>query len=48
VDRTAETDNFQRISFSEALKEQLGMKLEATRATIPVLVIDHVERPSQN
>jgi uncharacterized protein (TIGR03435 family) len=31
-----------------ALQEQLGLKLEATRAPIDVLVIDSVERPSAN
>jgi bla regulator protein blaR1 len=31
----------------EALKEQLGLKLKSTKATIRVPVIDHVERPSE-
>jgi uncharacterized protein (TIGR03435 family) len=31
-----------------ALKEQLGLKLEATKAQANVIVIDHVERPSEN
>jgi uncharacterized protein (TIGR03435 family) len=35
-------------TFEEALKEQLGLKLESTRAPVDVLVIDHVERPSEN
>jgi uncharacterized protein (TIGR03435 family) len=35
-------------SFVEALKEQLGLKLKPTRASIPVLVIDHVKQPSPN
>jgi uncharacterized protein (TIGR03435 family) len=31
-----------------AIQEQLGLKLEAQKADVPVLVIDHVDRPSPN
>jgi uncharacterized protein (TIGR03435 family) len=31
-----------------ALEEQLGLKLEAERATVPVVVIDSIERPTEN
>jgi uncharacterized protein (TIGR03435 family) len=31
-----------------AFQEQLGLKLEATRAPLEILVIDHVEKPSPN
>ena len=31
-----------------SLAEQLGLKLQLTRGTIETLVIDHVERPSEN
>jgi uncharacterized protein (TIGR03435 family) len=31
-----------------ALQEQLGLKLESARGSVPVLVIDHIERPSEN
>jgi bla regulator protein BlaR1 len=35
-------------TFFQALNDELGLKLEATKAPVPVLVIDHVERPSEN
>jgi uncharacterized protein (TIGR03435 family) len=31
-----------------AIREQLGLKLAATRAPVGVLVVDHVEKPSPN
>jgi uncharacterized protein (TIGR03435 family) len=31
-----------------ALREQLGLSLKATRESIQIWVIDHVERPSAN
>ncbi len=31
-----------------AIQEQLGLKLEAQKTPSEVLVIDHVERPSEN
>ena len=33
---------------STAMQEQLGLKLEATKAKTDVIVIDHVEKPSPN
>jgi uncharacterized protein (TIGR03435 family) len=35
-------------TFLEALREQLGLRLEPTRAPLRVLVIDRIERPSEN
>jgi bla regulator protein blaR1 len=35
-------------SFIEALKDDLGLRLRATRAPIETLVIDHVEEPTPN
>jgi len=32
----------------EALRDQLGLKLEPAKATLPILIIDRVERPSEN
>jgi uncharacterized protein (TIGR03435 family) len=31
-----------------AIQEQIGLKLESTKAPVEVLVIDHVEKPSEN
>jgi len=42
------TDEPQGPTFEEALKEQLGVKLTPTKAMLNILVIDHVERPSEN
>jgi uncharacterized protein (TIGR03435 family) len=36
------------ISMFRAIEEQLGLKLEATKSPVQVLVIDHVEQPSAN
>jgi uncharacterized protein (TIGR03435 family) len=35
-------------TFLQALREQLGLKLEPTRGRIETLIIDHVDRPSEN
>jgi len=43
-DRSDETG----ASLFTALQEQVGLKLEAAKAPVEVLIIDHVERPSEN
>jgi uncharacterized protein (TIGR03435 family) len=35
-------------SIFSALQEQLGLKLESRRAPVKFLIIDHVEKPSEN
>jgi uncharacterized protein (TIGR03435 family) len=32
----------------QALRDQLGLRVESTRGSVPILVIDRVERPSEN
>ncbi len=36
------------VTFLEALREQLGLKLVPQTGPVEVLVIDHVEQPSEN
>jgi bla regulator protein BlaR1 len=36
------------VTFMDAVREQLGLKLQSTRGPIQTLVIDHIERPSEN
>jgi uncharacterized protein (TIGR03435 family) len=35
-------------SFIQGLRDQLGLRLESTKGPLEMLVIDHVERPSEN
>ena len=37
-----------RTAILTGLEEQLGMKLESTRALVELLVVDYAERPSEN
>jgi uncharacterized protein (TIGR03435 family) len=38
----------QATSLSMALQEYLGLKLEPTKVTVETIVIDYVEKPSEN
>jgi uncharacterized protein (TIGR03435 family) len=36
------------VTFMDAVREQLGMKLQSTKGSVRTLVIDRIERPSEN
>ncbi len=40
--------NSDKPSFFTAIEEQLGLKLEAQRGPVDVIVIDHIERPTED
>ena len=35
-------------TFLEALQQQLGLRLKSTKGPVDVLVIDHVQHPTEN
>ena len=45
---TGEDPELKNISVFAAVQQQLGLKLEPEKAMIEILVIDHVEKPSEN
>jgi uncharacterized protein (TIGR03435 family) len=45
---TPESSDMPVTTFLEALREQVGMKLTPTRAGVKVLVVDNLERPTEN
>ena len=42
------SDDAQSPNLFAAMQQQLGLRLEKTRGLVSALVIDHVERPSEN
>jgi uncharacterized protein (TIGR03435 family) len=44
----AQPPDSQGAPFLSAVREQLGLKLVSSKGTIKTLIIDHVEKPSEN
>jgi uncharacterized protein (TIGR03435 family) len=40
--------DFDKPSLEKALQEQLGLKLESQKLPMPVLIVESVQRPTQN
>jgi uncharacterized protein (TIGR03435 family) len=40
--------NLPAASIFAALQQQLGLRLQSTRGPVEILIIEHVERPSEN
>jgi uncharacterized protein (TIGR03435 family) len=45
---TALSTEPEALSFMGALNDQLGLKLKPGKASLPILIVDHVQRPSEN
>jgi uncharacterized protein (TIGR03435 family) len=41
-------DDLDGPSFESAIKDQLGLRLQPAKVEVETLVIDHIERPTQN
>jgi uncharacterized protein (TIGR03435 family) len=48
VEFTREPTNPAPDAYHEAIQDQLGLELKATKVLLDTLVIDHVERPTEN
>lgn len=46
--RTTGNPEQENISIFTAVQDQLGLKLEPARAEMPILVVDHIDGPSEN
>ena len=46
ADRTEASTGVEGGSIFTAIQEQLGLRLESTKAPVDVVVIDHVEKPT--
>ncbi|GAC1416323.1 MAG: hypothetical protein NVSMB62_05860 [Acidobacteriaceae bacterium] len=42
------TDLLNRPALADALREQLGLRLDPAKGPVETIVIDHIERPSDN
>lgn len=47
-DDEGSSDELNAPSLLTAMQEQLGLKLEPTKGSVPILMIDHAERPAEN
>ena len=48
INSTADGTSDRAPGLMTALQEQLGLKLESTKGTVDVIVIDHIEQPTEN
>jgi len=47
-DKKPEAESTPGPTIVEAMREQLGLRLKPDKAVIPVLVLDHIDRPTEN
>jgi uncharacterized protein (TIGR03435 family) len=45
---SGDAPNSSGVSIFSALQEQLGLRLESTKAPVDTVVIEHIEEPSEN